>query len=129
MEEKLILIFCLICSLIGLSLIYFSAKNVEIVEVKLFEVTPEIVGRVVSTKGKIVYKRLHPSGHLFLTLEEGGTKIQIPIFSSLMSKLEENGISEENFSIGKILEIKGLVDEYQGKLQIIPRKVDDLRLE
>ncbi len=128
MEEKFILLACFLCSFTGLFLTYFVAKSIEPFEIELSEINYEFIGRTVSTRGKIVYKKLHPSGHLFLSLEEKGLKIQVPIFSSLMKKIEENGIKEEDFWIGRILEVKGVVDEYQGQLQIIPRKVEDLRL-
>lgn len=128
MEEKFVLLACFLCSLTGLILIYFSAKNSKPFEIELSEINPELIGRAVSTKGKIVHKKIHPSGHLFLTLEEKGSKLQVPIFSGLMSRMNENGISEEDFSLGRILEVSGVVDEYQGQLQIIPRKVEDIRL-
>ncbi len=128
MEEKFILLACSFCSLTGLILTYFAAKNIEPVEIEISQINHELIGRVVSTRGKIVYKKLHPAGHLFLSLEEKNSKIQVPIFSSLMNKMGENGIEEEDFFIGRILEVRGVVDEYQGQLQIIPRKVEDLRL-
>lgn len=128
MEEKFVLLACFICSVTGLILIYFSSKNFEPYEIELSEISPELIGRAVRSKGKIVYKKIHPSGHLFLTLEEKGSRIQVPIFSGLMSRINENGIEEEDFSLGRILEVSGVVDEYQGQLQIIPRKIEDIRL-
>ena len=45
-----------------------------------------------------------------------------------MNRLKEKGMTEKDFSIGDKLIITGLVSEYKGQLQIIPRKVEDIRL-
>lgn len=125
MERNLILI-SLLCSLIGLFLIYYSTLIIQPVEVDLNNINFELIGRVVKTRGKIVYKREHEAGHLFLTLAKDDTKIQVPIFAGLMEKLKEVGINSEDFKKGKEIIVTGLVDEYGGQLQIIPRKVEDL---
>jgi len=92
------------------------------------DVTPELIGRSISTSGKIVYKNLHPAGHLFLTISDNRTKIQVPLFVGFMNDMEEAGIKEENFKLGSLLSVFGLVDEYKGQLQIIPRKVEDIKI-
>ncbi len=121
-------LICFICSIIGLVLIYLAAINLQPIKVELSEISFDLIGRSVTSEGKIVYKKVHSAGHLFLTLEARRSKIQVPIFAGLMNKLREKGITEENFSVGDKLVIAGLVSEYRGQLQIIPRKVEDIRL-
>ncbi|MEM5883088.1 MAG: OB-fold nucleic acid binding domain-containing protein [Candidatus Aenigmatarchaeota archaeon] len=80
------------------------------------------------TEGKIVYANFHPSGHLFLTITDGKKKLQVPLFSSFMEKLKER-ISEEELKEGRTISITGIVSEYKGELQIIPRKVEDIKVD
>jgi len=129
MEEKFILIACFLCSISGLTLIYFSSKALSPEKVSIPEINFEMVGRVVTTEGKIVNVRFHEAGHMFLTLQDGKTRIQIPIFSNLREKLENFGLSREDFREGRRIEVTGLVEEYDGQLQIVPRKLSDIRVK
>jgi DNA/RNA endonuclease YhcR with UshA esterase domain len=128
-RTKLILIACFICSLLGIFLIYISAINTKPTELKLSEINFELIGRIVSTEGKIVDKKLHSAGHLFLTIADDNSRIQVPIFAGLMSKLNDAGLSVKDFAIGKKLLVTGLVSEYKEQLQIVPRKVEDIKIK
>lgn len=99
-------------------------------EISISEITQDLIGRTITTSGYIVYKSSHPAGHVFLTLSDdsNGTKIQIPLFSGFMSSLNEVGITEQDLKKGTKLLVSGLVDEYQGQLQIQPRKVGDIQI-
>jgi DNA/RNA endonuclease YhcR with UshA esterase domain len=128
-EGAKIILICFICSLLGIFLIYVAALNTKPQEMKLNEINFGLIGRVISTEGKIVNKNFHKAGHLFLTIEEGDTKIQVPIFAGLINKLNEAGISAKDFAVGKKLFVTGLVSEYKEQLQIIPRKIDDIKIK
>lgn len=123
-----IVVFSLICSVLGLILIYIAAINVEPKEVKLNEITYEMIGKSVTTTGYITYIRHHPSGHVFLTLSLGKSNVQVPLFAGFLKSLEKFGIYPSSFKKGEKLKISGLVSEYRGMLQIIPRKPEDVRL-
>ena len=118
----------LICSLAGLSLIYIADINLQPVQLKIREITFEMVGRKVTTTGYINYVRTHPEGHLFLTIGYNDDKIEVPLFNGFVSSLEGNGLSEDDFQKGKRIIVEGLVDEYQGQLQIVPRRPEDIKL-
>ncbi|MEM5794545.1 MAG: OB-fold nucleic acid binding domain-containing protein [Candidatus Aenigmatarchaeota archaeon] len=126
--ENFFTLFCFFCSILGLILIYFSALSIQPQEVKISEITFEFVGKSVRTSGKIIYANSHPSGHLFLTITDGKKKLQVPLFSSFMEKLKER-IGEEELKEGKIISVTGIVSEYKGELQIIPRKVEDIKVD
>ncbi|MEM5834553.1 MAG: OB-fold nucleic acid binding domain-containing protein [Candidatus Aenigmatarchaeota archaeon] len=126
--ENFFTLLCFFCSILGLILIYFSALSIQPQEVKISEITFEFVGKSVRTSGKIIYANSHPSGHLFLTVTDGKKKLQIPLFSSFMEKLKER-IGEEELKEGKIISLTGIVGEYKGELQIIPRKVEDIKVD
>jgi len=125
--NSLVLIF-LFCSIAGLILIYIAAINLQPKEMDLSDVTSELVGRSVSTSGEIVYKKLHEAGHLFLTISDDKTKIQVPLFAGFMNTLKEVDLTEDDFEVGTKISVSGLVDEYQGQLQIIPRRKDDVKI-
>jgi DNA/RNA endonuclease YhcR with UshA esterase domain len=129
LKANLILIICLLCSIVGIFLIYFFAKSTSPSTIKLSDIDFDMIGRVVSSEGKIVSRNVHEAGHLFLVIEDEGKRIQVPIFASLMNKLNEAGLSAKDFAIGKRLSITGLVSEYREQIQIVPRKVEDIRIK
>jgi DNA/RNA endonuclease YhcR with UshA esterase domain len=123
-----LVIVCLVCSLAGLILIYIADVNLQPIQMKIGEITFEMVGRKVVTSGYITYVRTHPEGHIFLTVGYGNDKIEVPLFSGFVSSLEGNGLSKTDFQKGKRIIVEGLVDEYQGSLQIVPRIPEDITL-
>jgi len=128
LNKNFLRLVCFLTSILGLFLIYLAAKNIQPQKVKLGEITSELIGKTVTINGKIVYKKYHPAGHLFLSLSDDKQTIQVPLFSSLMEELARKGFSVKNFTKGKSITITGLVSEYKGQLQVIPRKVNDISL-
>ncbi|HDJ96531.1 MAG TPA: hypothetical protein ENG45_00480 [Candidatus Aenigmarchaeota archaeon] len=118
----------LICSLLGLTLIYIAATSIKPKFVRLDKINYEMVGKSVTTSGYISYVRHHPAGHVFLTLSKGKSKVQVPLFAGFLKSLEKVKIYPSSFKRGKKLEVSGLVGEYKGMLQVIPRKPEDIRL-
>lgn len=110
-------------SVVGLLLIYIAAANVEPEVMELDEITGELVGRTVTTEGLIKSTRTHENGHLFLTIADGGKVLQVPIFSSVMQHLDER-----SFKSNLKMRVTGLVDEYRGQVQVVPRKPEDVIL-
>jgi DNA/RNA endonuclease YhcR with UshA esterase domain len=130
MGKKNILIFWfLFTSFLGLILIYIAAINLQPVEIEISKITPELIGRMVLISGKITQKTPNPSGHLFLVISDDKSKIQVPIFVDLMNDLKKNNITEDDFEINKLIYVNGLVGEYKGELEVLPRKVSDINLK
>jgi DNA/RNA endonuclease YhcR with UshA esterase domain len=128
MQKNFLTLICLLTSVVGLILIYIAAINIEPVEIKISQITTDLIGRSVSTQGIIKEKTLHPDGHMFLVISDGNSDIQVPIFSSLMKDLKNENLTEEDFEVGKKISVTGLVDEYKNNLQILPRKTSDIKL-
>jgi DNA/RNA endonuclease YhcR with UshA esterase domain len=128
MAKDFLTLICFITSAVGLVLIYVAAINLEPKQIELKEINPELVGRSVSTTGKIVYRKTHDAGHLFLTISDDDTKIAVPLFAGYLNTLKEVGLTENDFYEGTEILVSGLVDEYQGQLQIIPRRVNDVKI-
>ncbi|MDI6798857.1 MAG: OB-fold nucleic acid binding domain-containing protein [Candidatus Aenigmarchaeota archaeon] len=110
--------------MLGLILIYLAASNIQPREVRLSEITSELIGRTVTTSGKIIYKSFHPAGHIFLTVSDGKGKLQVPLFAGFVNKLDD----ADDFKKGIKIEVTGLVEEYRGSLQVVPRKVGDIKI-
>jgi len=128
MQKNFLVLVCFLTSFIGLILIYIAAINLEPKQIKLKDITPELVGRSVLTTGEIVYKKSHVAGHLFLTISDEDTKIQVPLFAGFMNTLKEVDLTEDDFELGTKISVSGLIDEYQGQLQITPRRKDDIKI-
>ncbi|MEM5772769.1 MAG: OB-fold nucleic acid binding domain-containing protein [Candidatus Aenigmatarchaeota archaeon] len=127
-KRKILLITCILISSAGLAFIYFSALAISPSETKISKIDSSSIGKLVSTTGKIYYVRTHSSGHIFLTLSDGDSRIEVPIFSSLVNKLNSNGITRYDLRKGRTVRITGIVGEYKGQLQIIPRKPTDIQI-
>ncbi|MEM5836287.1 MAG: exodeoxyribonuclease VII large subunit [Candidatus Aenigmatarchaeota archaeon] len=127
-KKKILLLTCALISLVGLVFIYFSSLAISPVEIKISRIDSSLIGRLVSTTGKISYVRTHSAGHIFLTLVDENSRIEVPIFSSLASKLNSNGITQYDLKKGKTVRITGIIGEYKGQLQIVPRKPTDIQI-
>ena len=110
-------------SVIGLLMIYMAAKNIEPETVEIGEITGDLVGRTVATEGYIKSEKMHEDGHLFLTITDGKRNLQVPIFSSLMQHMDAGEFKQK-----ARIRVTGLVDEYRGSLQVVPRKPGDIVL-
>lgn len=112
----------------GLVLIYFAAINIQPSTIKINEIDSQLIGKTVKTTGYIIYKNNHPAGHVFLTIGDGQSKIQVPLFAGFVNSLNENDVSVDDFRKGVRISVTGLVDEYKGQLQILPRKPNDIKI-
>jgi len=128
LKQNLLPIICLFSSFLGIALIYLAAISIQPKELKLNEVTSEFVGRTITASGKIIYKNSHPAGHIFLTISDGKAEIQVPLFAGFVDSLNAVDLSSEDFKKGERIIVTGLVGEYKGQLQIIPRKVEDIKI-
>ncbi|MEM5766300.1 MAG: OB-fold nucleic acid binding domain-containing protein [Candidatus Aenigmatarchaeota archaeon] len=126
-KKNILIIACILISSAGLVLVYFSALKVSPCDIKISKIDSGSIGKLVSTSGKISYVRIHPNGHIFLTLTDGDSRIEVPIFSSLASKLND-GMTKYDLRKGKVVKITGIVGEYKGQLQIVPQKPTDIRI-
>ena len=127
MKKNFLVLISFLTSVIGLILIYIAAINIQPVEIKISQINSDLIGRSVSTQGTITQKTLHPDGHMFLLISDDVYDIQVPIFSSLMNDLKKKNITESNFKINETIFVTGLIDEYRGQLQILPRKTSDIK--
>ena len=131
-KENTLTYVCLASSVLGLVLIYIAARSIEAAPIPLSGITFDMVGRSVKTTGFIGYRSGHPNGHIFLTIEDGyDASIQVPLFAGFVSSFERDNkqhATTDDLRRGALIEIEGLVGEYRGQLQVVPRKPDDLKI-
>lgn len=118
----------LLSSIIGLVLIYIATINIEPQTIAISDITADMEGRKLVVIGQISEKRKHEDGHLFLTLSDNTSKIQVPLFADLMKELDKLGITEDDFHIKGNISVKGVIENYKGRLQILPRNLNDVKI-
>lgn len=128
LSRKTLLTASLSISIIGLIVIYFATLFIEPAKIEISDITPELEGRKISVVGHITQKREHQDGHLFLTLSDGKSTIDVPLFSDMMTTLENFGISAKEFKFGKKVSVGGVLEIYKGKLQIVPRSPEEIKI-
>lgn len=114
----------LFSSLLGLALVYFAATNLEPSAMGIGQITSDYDGKVVEVSG-FVTSAYSSQNTLFLEVSDGKDKISVVIFSSLSNQLEQAGIVISKDS--RII-VRGVVQEYRNRLEIIPKKISDITM-
>ncbi|MGC9059458.1 MAG: exodeoxyribonuclease VII large subunit [Candidatus Aenigmatarchaeota archaeon] len=117
---KKILIICLLIAILGISILYFLAKFSQAEYVPIENLDSTYIGKTVRTSGRIV-SVTYSKGNIFLTIYDKKS-IDVPIFSNVAKYLSYN------FKKGQKISVVGVVDEYKGKLQIVPKKTSDIKV-
>jgi DNA/RNA endonuclease YhcR with UshA esterase domain len=115
MDDVKLLKIAVVTSIIGIFALFFITDNFSSMDaVDIDEVREDMVGYPVKIKGEIT-SFSENKGHRFLTVEDRSGRISVVIFSgNLIDVYLEEGYDVEVF---------GKVDEYKGKLEIIPKEI------
>ncbi|OYT42008.1 MAG: hypothetical protein B6U78_02355 [Candidatus Aenigmarchaeota archaeon ex4484_224] len=129
--DKIIRILALAFSIIGIISLFYIELNFKPKFIPLEKIKFENEGQRILTSGKIVkvYTSKKNPNFLLIVLYSKGRKIGVPIFEDLFLQLKKNGISKYSFKRGKYLEVEGIVQNYKGLIEVIPKKVSDIRLK
>ena len=120
-KMKKILIGSIVTAVIGAFLLFYVAKISEPNFIPLNEIDSTYVGRTVSTSGRIT-SITYSKGNIFLTIYDKNSTISVPIFSNVAKHLDVP------LRKGQRIIVSGLVNEYRGKIQVVPRKASDIRV-
>jgi DNA/RNA endonuclease YhcR with UshA esterase domain len=118
---KKILIVSIAIAIFGIILLFYIARTSKPNFVPLSEIDSTYIGKTISTSGRIVSVNYN-KGNIFLTIYDKNSSINVPIFSNVAKYLNVN------LKKGQKIIVSGMVDEYKGKLQIIPRKASDIKV-
>lgn len=127
-SKHYLLLTSLLSSVIGLIMIYIAAINIEPREIAISDITADMEGRKIITAGYLVEKKKHQDGHIFLTISDNNSEVQVPLFSNFIRQLNQAGINESDFQIKNKIVVEGLVENYKGRLQIMPRSLDGIKI-
>lgn len=127
-SKNFLLVLSLSVSIVGLILIYFASTAIQPKVIAISDITADMEGRKLSTTGYVVEKRENKDGHLFLTLSDNKTKILVPLFSDFMDSLKQVGITSNDFQLNDKISIKGTLEIYNGRLEIIPKSLNDVKI-
>jgi len=123
MSEKVVTRLSLLCSLTGLAALYVAAANTRPAVTAIASLNDDFIGTKVVISGRLIDLREHIDGHLFMKLkDDSGGVISVPVFASVRSQLNEP------IELLDVVQVTGLVKEYQDELEVIPDKASDLRI-
>jgi DNA/RNA endonuclease YhcR with UshA esterase domain len=118
MDEPKLLAISLAISTIGLILLLFVSATQQ--PMPISAITPDDIGSKAFVKGAVSELRMSPDGHLFFVLSDGEGSIKAVAFADVAKDLP----CVEN---GRVIEMRGFVDEYRGEIEIIPSKAEDVK--
>jgi len=114
MRENTLLKIALICSLLGLSALYFISEKIEVKEYKP-SVLSKNIGDDVNLQGKI--SKITDNGNVvFIELDQQNS-VTVVMFANGNPQLRKDDF----------IEVIGKVQEYNGKSEIIAQKVRVIR--
>jgi len=123
MSEKVVTRLSLLCSLTGLAALYIAAANTRPAVTAIANLNDDFIGTKVMISGRLIDLYEHIDGHLFMKLkDDSGGVISVPVFASVRSQLNEP------IELLDVVQVTGLVKEYQDELEVIPDKASDLRI-
>ena len=108
-------------SLAGIFLIYLFSLGFEPDDMEISEIDGTMKGKTVRTEGTAKSVKLHDDGHIFVTLADGGSEIQVPIFSDVAK-------GAPKIDVGDRIRVTGYVDGYKGRSQIVPKSAKNIEL-
>lgn len=121
MKERSLLLLSLACSFLGLLGLYLISLWIELPQIKVAEVTPELVGQSTRLCGELSWKYVQQRGHVFFRLSDETGSIKVVVFNSSAKQLGAYELKE-----GQRVCVVGRIDEYKGELEIIPARIDVL---
>lgn len=117
MKEKSLLYVSIICSLVGLALLYFLSQTIELKATDIKQITADDVGKNVKVCGNITSKFVSNNKHVFLKIEDTTGRIDAVVFNSTAESFGAYDVGK-----GDEVCIIGQVSEYQNGLEIIVKE-------
>ena len=125
MKEPSLLRVSVICSILGLMIIFYVSLQLRPI-VDIYSITVSDVGMAAKVSGTITLVRVS-NGHIFLDISDATGSIRYVIFNSSAVKMEQSGISPYSLREGMHIVAHGVVDEYpkgSGKPELVYKRGD-----
>lgn len=112
MNEKTLLKFALVCSIIGIFIIFIFADRLEPSLVKISEISESSIDKSIRVQGEIESIKSTPTA-LMLGIKDGNSSIKVVAFND----------KNLAFNKGQPVEVFGIVTEYKGVLEIEAKSI------
>jgi len=120
MKEKTLLKYCIILSIVGLSILFIGTNSTEAKKIDIKDIEKNNIGDFVSITGTVKSK-YYNGEHMFFDLEESDKKIHVVFFKNT---IEKNKINPEEIRNGDIIRVTGKIDIYKNKLEVIGQNIN-----
>lgn len=120
MNENDLLRISLIGSIFGLVVLYVVVLAILPIDVKIGEVTGNLVGEIVTVEGEVADYHEHKNGHLFFDLIDETGKIKVVIWDNVIEELMLSGMNVSGIRNKARMEITGTIERYKGELELMP---------
>lgn len=128
MEDSTIFKLALAMSILGLVGMMFSSQLIAAREVKISEIDRGMLDEDVSVEGVVLdVQQSSRSNTYFLDVTDGTGKISLVIFESSAVDLEQDNMSIFNLNNRRV-KIIGTVNEYQGKIELVLKDANSLKI-
>jgi len=118
-QEKYLIVLIFILTVAGLSITYYAVSTLDPKEIKISEITESMKGNLVRITGNVVTVKRSNSGNTYLTVDDESDKITVPLLGKLSQQF--SNIKKDQF-----VSITGIVSEYSGQLEIMPKNIEVL---
>jgi DNA/RNA endonuclease YhcR with UshA esterase domain len=125
MEENTIRNTALICSIIGLALLFWISNEIQATS-DINTITIDDIGKGFKVCGTINSRRVS-NNHIFLEIEDKTGTIRFVMFNTTALKLNETGVSPYELTEGTEICAPGVAEEYPkgtGELELVYRRGD-----
>lgn len=126
-DDKLLKI-ALVTSLIGLIGLIAFTPTIEVKEVDIVDINRGMIDEEVRIDGVITEVAQSSSKtSYFLTINDGEAQIQLVIFESQVSEIQNRNLDIEDFKNHKV-QVVGTVTQYNSEMELILSSGDSLRI-
>jgi exonuclease VII large subunit len=119
MENKVLLYLSLASSVTGLVILYAASLQIGLSTSLAGDITYDDVGKNAKVCGVITSAFTSKTGHVFLTLKDHSGEIELVVFNSTVDELQADNLKKND----RIC-VSGKIDEYENKLEIIPKEIE-----
>ncbi len=125
MEDANLLKLSFLVSTLGLGILFYVSINYEESVGSISQLDYDAVGNRAAITGEVLSMSTTKDGHVFLKVGDSSGWIRVVLFDSYVTKLGEDQLN--CLRTGGFLWVRGIVEEYRGSLEVVPRKEGDLR--
>lgn len=111
MEERFLRNVAILCSAIGLALLFYISNAMEAPSVKIGDIGIDDVGISVRVCGLVEGKSIS-NNHVFMDIKDDTGGIRLVVFNSTALKLRDSGVDLYNILKGESICSAGVVSEY-----------------